>query len=239
MSLGALLHEPAVSEGTTSLSGPSGLRDRARVRVIVVSGPLSLSGTSSAEPTKVWEAPYVNAADATASAPRGELVEHQPERDPDAARKAIAELRRISGLTWEQLGQLFEVSRRSVHFWASGKPLKSANEARLMRVLDVVRAADRGSARATRAALLDASEGTTPFDMLVAQRFDEARAALGRGPGRVAKALSPLGAAARAARKPLPPGELFDAKSDRVHREPGRARAARTARNRRRGRSGR
>lgn len=103
--------------------------------------------------------------------------------------------------------------------------------------LDVVRDADRGSARATRAALLDASDGTTPFDMLVAERFEEARAALGQGPGRVAPALAELSAAAKAERKPLPPEELFDAKSERVHREPGRARAARTVRNKRRGSS--
>ena len=152
-------------------------------------------------------------------------------------RKAISELRRISGLTWEQLGQLFEVSRRSVHFWASGKLLNAGNEECLMRVLDVVRGADRGSARRTRAALFDTSAGTTPFDMLVAQRFDDARAALGRGQGRSAPKLAELSPSAKAARAPLPLEQLVDAKSERVHREPGRARAARTVRNKRRGSS--
>ncbi|HHH27143.1 MAG TPA: hypothetical protein ENK57_02175 [Polyangiaceae bacterium] len=237
MSLQSLLHEPSISAGTTSFSGLYGLRDRASFSVIVVSGALSISGTSSAEPTKVWEAPYVHESDATASGPEWELTEREDKREPEATRKAVAELRRISGLTWQQLGQMFEVSRRSVHFWASGKPLNSTNEERLMRVLDVVRVADRGSARATRAALLDASDGTTPFDMLVAQRFAEARAALGQGPGRAAPALAELSPAAKAEHRPLPPEELFDAKSERVHREPGRARAARTVRNKRRGSS--
>lgn len=218
-----------------SLQSP--LRDPASFSVIVVSGALSSSGTSSAEPTKVWEAPYLHEADATTSGPRWGQKERKAERETEATRAAVAELRRISGLTWEQLGQLFEVSRRSVHFWASGKPLNSMNEERLMRVLDVVRDADRGSARATRAALLDASDCTTPFDMLVAQRFGEARTALGQGPGHVAPALAELSAAAKAVRKPLPPEELFDAKSERVHRDPGRARAARTVRNKRRGSS--
>lgn len=237
MSLQSLFYEPAVSEGTTSLSGLSGLRDRASFSVIVVSGALSISGTSSAEPTKIWEAAYIHEADATASGPGWELTEREAEREPEATRKAVSDLRRISGLTWKQLGQLFEVSHRSVHFWASGKPLNSKNEARLMRALDVVRNADRGSARATRAALLDASDGTTPFDMLVAERFEEARAALGQGPGRVAPALAELSAAAKAERRPLPPEDLFDAKSERVHRDPGRARAARTVRSKRRGSS--
>jgi hypothetical protein len=49
------------------------------------------------------------------------------------------------------------------------------------------------------------------------------------------RARTELSAEAKAARKPLPPEELFDAKQDRVHRETGRARAARTVRNKRRG----
>lgn len=238
MSTQSLLHKPTINEGTTSFSGLSSLRDRVSLSVIIVSGALSIPGTSSAEPTKVWEAPYIHDADSTASGLGWELKEqHQNERESEATRIAIAELRRISGLTWEQLGQLFDVSRRSVHFWASGKPLNSTNEARLMRVLDVVRDADRGNARATRVALLDASDGTTPFDMLVTGRFKEARLALGQGPGRVDPTLAELSAAAKAARQPLPIEELFDAKSERVHSELGRARAARTVRNKRRGSS--
>jgi hypothetical protein len=83
MSLQSLLHEPAVSEGTTSFSALCGLRELASFSVIVVSGALSISGTSSAEPTKVWEAPYVH--------------------EPVATRMVVSDLRRISGLTWEQL----------------------------------------------------------------------------------------------------------------------------------------
>ena len=47
--------------------------------------------------------------------------------------------------------------------------------------------------------------------------------------------LSPLSEKARAARRPLPVDELRDALQDRVHRDPGRARAARTVRGPRRG----
>ena len=147
-----------------------------------------------------------------------------------ATGNAISELRRISGLTWKQLGELFAVSRRSVHFWASGKPLNAGNAQRLMRVLDIVRYANRGSASRTRAALLNSSEGTTPFEMLAGQRFDEARVALGQGHARPLPVLVELSPEAKAARKPLPPEELYDARSERVHREVGRARAARTVR---------
>jgi len=207
-----------------------------RLSVIVVSGALSVSGTSSAEPNRVWEAPYVHEYDATASGegwvePEREGAEQQHE----ATREAVSELRRISGLTWEQLGQLFAVSRRSVHFWASGKSLNAENETRLLQVLDVVRTADRGDARSTRSALLDVHDGTSAFDLLVEGRFDEARARLGVGAGRPRPVLGELSAEAKAARAPLPPEELVEAQHDRVHRDPGRARAARTVRNSRRG----
>lgn len=207
-----------------------------RLSVIVVSGALAVSGTSSAEPSRVWEAPYVHEYDATAS---GEgWVEPErggAEQQHDATREAVSELRRISGLTWEQLGQLFAVSRRSVHFWASGKPLNAENETRLLQVLDIVRTADRGDARSTRSALLDVHDGSSAFDLLVEERFDEARARLGVGAGRPRPVLGALSAEAKAARAPLPPEELVEAQHDRVHRDPGRARAARTVRNSRRG----
>lgn len=200
----------------------------------MVSGALSVAGTSSAEPNAIWGEPYTRDSDPTASGPSRDAVATQMEIEVEITRRAVSELRRISGLTWEQLAGLFGVSRRSVHFWASGKPLNATNHERLMRVLDVVRYADRGVARNTRAALLDVREGTTAFEMLADQRFREARVALGRGRTRRVPVLTPLSAAAQTARKPLPPDELFDAKSDRVHEEPGRARGARTARGQRR-----
>ena len=148
---------------------------------------------------------------------------------------AIAELRRVSGLTWEQMGRLFDVSRRSVHFWASGKPMNAANEQHLLQVLDVVRQADRGDARSNRAALFEVAANGTPFELLARQRFEEARARLGRGPGRRRVQLGMLDAKASAERAPLPPEGLIDAMNDRVHHDVGRGRAARTARNTRRG----
>ena len=236
MNLESLPRESAVSDGTTSFIGSAGIRDRASLSVIMVSGALSVAGTSSAEPTTIWGKPYIRESDTTASGPSRDVVAAQMEIETEATRKAVSELRRISGLTWELLAGLFGVSRRSVHFWASGKPLNATNHQRLMHVLDVVRGADRGTARSTRAALLDAREGTTAFELLADQRFREARVALGRGRTRLVPVLTQLSAAAQTARKPLPPDELYDAKSDRVHQEPGRARAARTARGQRRGR---
>ena len=148
---------------------------------------------------------------------------------------AIAELRRTSGLTSEQIGRLFDVSRRSVHSWASGKPMNAANEQRLLQVLNIVRQADRGDARSNRAALFKVSAGSTSFELLARQRFAEARARLGQGPGRRRVPLGMLDAKASTERVPLPPEELIDAMNDQVHHDVGRSRAARIARNTRRG----
>lgn len=212
-----------------------GIRERVPpLSVIVVSGALAVSGTSSAEPARLWESPYVHEFEATDSGLDWE--QHTETRnDAETTRQAVSELRRISGLTWEQLGQLFDVSRRSVHFWASGKHLNAGNEQRLMQVLDVVRAAGRDDARSTRAALFEMKDGTTAFALLTAERFEEARAILGVGVARPRTVLAELSTAAKAARKPLPPEDLIDAQHDRVHRDRGRARAARTVRNKQRG----
>jgi DNA-binding transcriptional regulator YiaG len=214
--------------------------DRNALKVIIVSGSLALAGTAAAEPDRIWEDPYEYEASATASGPRwGPEIEDAQDvvlqtHETEATRKAISELRRISGLTWEQLGNLFEVSRRSVHHWASGKPLNSSNEERLMRVLAVVRFAYRGSARETRAALLDTKEAASPFDMLVAQQFDAARDALGQGVPPPVQTPSRLSREARDARRPLPPDVLVDGDSESVHRDPGPVRAARTVRTKQR-----
>ncbi len=161
-------------------------------------------------------------------------------REPEATRQAICELRRISGLTWDQLAELFRVSRRTVQLWASGKHLDTKDERRLVRVLDIIRHADRGSARNTRAALFDSHEGTSPIQMLIAGQYDDVRDALGEGPGRPSRVRTELDSEARMMRRPLPPEELYDAKTDPVHRERGAVRFVhkdRAARRRGRGSS--
>jgi DNA-binding transcriptional regulator YiaG len=143
---------------------------------------------------------------------------------------AINELRRVSGLTWDQLARLFDVSRRSLHFWASGKPMTPSNEEHLQRLLAVVRKVDRGSASANRAMLLGVREdGSLPFDLLASGDYDRVLSLL--GPGEARRSSPPkLSEEARAARAPRPPEELVGALQDRIHRDGGIARAAKSVR---------
>lgn len=130
---------------------------------------------------------------------------------------AIGELRRVSGFTWDQLARLFHVTRRSLHFWASGKDMTVENHERLQRLLATVRQIDRGSASANRAAFMAVRrDGTVPFDLLVEGQYERVASILGEGAGRSQFKAPALSAAARAARRPRPPHELVDPAPDQI-----------------------
>ncbi len=135
----------------------------------------------------------------------------EPAPDEQGSAAAILELRRLTGLTWDRLARLFGVARRSVHFWASGKPLNAENEEQLYRTLSVIRTIDRGSAGENRALLLREQGGRRPLDLLAARQYDEVANLLGAGRGCKRRVLPPLSPEARAARAPRPPQELTDA----------------------------
>jgi DNA-binding transcriptional regulator YiaG len=141
---------------------------------------------------------------------------------------AIGELRRRTGLTWDQLTRLFGVSRRSLHFWASGKPMTSTNEEHLQRVLSVVREIDRGDAAANRAELLTAREGgVVPFDMLANGDYERVVALVGIGLPIRRIVSPPLSEdAVRARTLPSPDAFVGDVE-DRVRVKPGRLLASR------------
>lgn len=152
----------------------------------------------------------------------GLSISDAPAEEHESPARAISELHRLTGLTWEQLAELFQVARRSLHFWASGKPLNGRNEARLRRILAAIRTTDRGSASANRAMLLQDRDGAVPLDLLVGEEFDVFVELVGAGPGRREFRLTPLSEEAQAARRPPPPDQLVGALQDRVHVEKGK-----------------
>ena len=153
-----------------------------------------------------------------------------------SADSAIMELRRLTGLTWEQLAGLFGASRRSLHFWASGKPMNKKNEEHLYRLLAAIQISDRGSASENRKLLVSAHDGIIPLDLLVEGKYEDFTMLVGQGSGHRQISLTPLSVEAQAARKPLSPEMLVDAQQDRIHRDIGRGRAAQTVRNKQHGR---
>jgi hypothetical protein len=135
---------------------------------------------------------------------------------------AIMELRRISGLTWDQLTRLFGVTRRSLHFWASGKLLNASNEERLRRVLAVIRRVDRGSGVKNRVMLLEDQKGVVPFDLLARGEYEAFASLIGASHCPRRRKLSLLSPEEYDARKPQSPEELTGAMQNRVHIEKGR-----------------
>lgn len=165
-------------------------------------------------------------AERTATGPIGQMDHMHAE----STAEAIMEIRRRSGLTWEELGDLFEVSRRSVHHWANGKAVSARHDRMIRRMLAAVRYLDRGDRERTRALLLTVDEGigVSTFDLLRGGRFYEA---IGRVEG--VPALEPqripVSEAVWDARRPQAPALLLEAEQERPD-VPATARAARPKR---------
>ncbi len=151
----------------------------------------------------------------------------------ETTQKALSELRRLSGLTWEQLAKVFNVSRRSLHFWASGKPLSSSSEEQLNRVLGAIQYIDRGSASLNRSLLLKPdANGNLPIDLLIAGKYEEFKQTIGIGNAPQKLQLGSLSEDVYKARMPQNPEDLVDALQDSVHRNVGKSRRGRAARSR-------
>jgi hypothetical protein len=206
----------AFSVGNPTSSMPTTPAMTKAVNVIILSTSLVVSSTNAMGATA--DVPLNVRRLASCRTNSGSILEDAaPER---SLADAVMEVRRRGGLTWEQLASLFAVDRRSVHLWASGRPLNATNAERLNRVLAILRRADRGSASATKAWLLaPTSNGVLPLDLLREGRFDEVMI-----PAAVPPPVrpSPLSDAAKKARAPLPPEELVATRDDRVHVEKGK-----------------
>ena len=182
-------------------------------------GALSIGGTDSS--TSSWSSVH----EPTAQTNSGLSAEHHV-----AVGSAIMELRRLSGMTWEQLANLFGVSRRTVHFWASGKALNAANEEKLYRVISTIQRIDRGSAQENREILfMIQPDGAVPIDLIRAGRYAEVVDRLS-GTQRERRAVTRLSPEARAMRMPMRPAVLANALQDKIHKDSGRTRIARVAR---------
>ena len=108
----------------------------------------------------------------TASSPAAQPYSRATEKISEA----IMEIRRRSGLTWEELSELFDVSRRSVHYWANGKPPSTGHEWAIRKVLTILRCLDRGNQIDTRATLLavDDVNEISILELLKSGRFEDA-----------------------------------------------------------------
>ena len=229
--MSSLLTRSPAPYSSTSASGA--MRDSVTQRPTVVTVKIFsvLSGTATNEP--ISERDLLRILERTTTGfPRSLPLANSAE----ANRSSLNELRRLSGLTWEQLAKLFNVSRRSLHFWASGQPLSPSNEENLNRLLGTIRYINRGSASLNRNLLLSPGrDGRLLFDLLIAGEHEKVKRILGPGNAPQKPQLVPLSEDASMSRMPPPPEDLVDALQEPIHREVGRSRPARAARSRKHG----
>ncbi|WP_030005881.1 helix-turn-helix transcriptional regulator [Picosynechococcus sp. NKBG042902] len=182
---------------------------------------------------------WLTASDSTTSGVNPTAVYYYlktPHEIQSNTQKSINELRRLSGLTWEQLARLFNVSRRTLHFWASGQQINSSNEEKLNRLLGVIKYINRGSASLNRNLLLmPIKDGILPFDLLVDGKYQEVKNISGSGNAPQKPKLNPLSEDALELRRPVSPENLIDALQDPIEpirREARRSRPAKSVRSR-------
>ncbi len=141
--------------------------------------------------------------------------------------EAVMEIRRLSGLTWDELGDLFDVSRRSVHHWANGNSVSAQHDRTIRMMLAAIRQINQGEQAHTRALLLSVEENSadTAFDLLKNGQFEEA---IARVMGiRAARSVRASLIRKKRDKHRLPPPVLFlDAEYDRPD-IPAKARAFR------------
>lgn len=220
----------------SSTSASGAMRDSVTGRPTVVTVTVFpvLSGTTTNKP--ISERDLLLVSERTKRTNSGLPLSFQSANSTEANRAALNELRKLSGLTWEQLAKLLDVSRRSLHFWATGQPLSRFNEENLNRLLGTIRYINRGSASMNRKLLLSPSQdGRLFLDLLIAGEHEQVKQILGSGNAPTKPQLVPLSEDASISRMPLPPEILVEALQEPIHREVGRSRPARAARSRKHG----
>ena len=166
------------------------------------------------------------APDATSSYLRPQL-EALPS---ETTAEAILEIRRRGGLTWEEIANLFRVSRRSAHNWANGRPTTAQHEHSIRQILSIIRRLDRGSQEQNRNRLLTGVAGRPSlFELLQTDRFHDVVALLGPTPV-TQRRRRPLSQSALAVRRPPAPGQLLEAEQETPRIPASRTRIANAVR---------
>ena len=223
----ACWHAPEVttsSSGSTDNLAPDAPPAAGLLISTALPGPAT-AGTYVHDSAAMW-ATVAQCAERTTTGPTGQIGHMNPE----TVAEAVMEIRRRSGLTWAELGDLFKISRRSVHHWANGKPISAKHDRMIRKMLATVRNLDRGDQEHTRALLLTVDEctGVSTFELLRGGRFREAARRADCIPA-VKPPRAPLSNSAWEARRPPSPMVLLEAEQGRPD-IPANARAARPRR---------
>lgn len=94
-------------------------------------------------------------------------VQEQSEAFLPELAKSVRSLHRRSGLTWEELANVFGVSRRTLHNWSTGGQVSASNAQTIALVVNAIHQIDAGNPKLTRSRLLaPAEDGSTIYTRL-------------------------------------------------------------------------
>ncbi len=109
----------------------------------------------------------------------GTVETAEPQAVEQPHQEAVGWIKAATGLSWERVGQLVDVSRQAVNAWRRGGPIADDHRRRLLEVRDVLeRAAKRNPQPGGLVAWLDTPRGAdarTPADLLAAGEVGKAR----------------------------------------------------------------
>jgi hypothetical protein len=92
-----------------------------------------------------------------------------------AGKELAQNIRRLSGLTNEEIAPLTGVSRRSFQAWLAGSVVSARKEMRLRQIIDALELIGETDSQKMRATLLRREQGgIRPYDLLAEGRFDAA-----------------------------------------------------------------
>lgn len=107
------------------------------------------------------------------------LAEHTPS-------ELIVELKRLSGLTWSQISDIFGVDSRALHYWKAGKPVSAENHQKLGGAVTMLRFIDRGTGEENKRLLLsEAHNGKTFLELMKVGEFQSIMDLASEGAGRI------------------------------------------------------
>ena len=131
---------------------------------------------------------------------------------------SLFEFRRISGLTWDKIAEIFGVTRRAVHFWANGKPMEDYRAEKLYYLIMAVRILDTGYPVQNRRLLLAQGESSVSlFDLFKKGDFYSAHLRMTPVTVSTAYNLKPLSSQALAELEPtVSPFDLLNANNSRI-----------------------
>jgi DNA-binding transcriptional regulator YiaG len=135
-------------------------------------GSILASGGTTSTPTRPLSSKPLEIMQQSATASQTVVVELSSHQT--TAHK-VRELHRISGLSWKQIADLFEVSSRSLHLWANGNSMTLQHEQTLETVYQFIQQLDTGHTRENKR-WLETKQGTySPLDLLKRRDYDHAR----------------------------------------------------------------